>query len=158
MLVIESLLKVIWFEARESNIHKLDFDSKCLHEGLPKSIEEVQATIPAKFTEPFPKLRLFACSPALFIGKWCSIVITLRYCSYDRLMGWSSSFVSGSSPFANNISIGIPCTFATMHFPLFVSMRWIILMSWITLKFLVALNFWLWWSDWGFGAGYPINL
>ena len=52
ILVREFLLKVMWFDAPESMIHKLALDSKHLHDRLSKTVEEEQTTIPAKFIDP----------------------------------------------------------------------------------------------------------
>ena len=52
MFLREFLLKVIWFEAPESMIHKLALDSKHLQDGLSTTVEEEQNTVPAKFIDP----------------------------------------------------------------------------------------------------------
>lgn len=49
MFVRNFLLKVIWFDAPESMIHKSALDSKHLYEGLSKLIDEEKTTIPVKF-------------------------------------------------------------------------------------------------------------
>jgi len=46
------MIKVMWCVAPESSIHKSFFDLRQPHESLSKSIDELQAMIPAKFAAP----------------------------------------------------------------------------------------------------------
>ena len=64
MLVNEDLLKVIWFDAPESMIHRSALDLKHSHEGLPKSTEEQHITLPAKFIEPTSMFELVESAPS----------------------------------------------------------------------------------------------
>ena len=62
ILIRQFLLKVMWFDAPESMIHKLALDSKHLHEGLSKSVDEEQTTIPAKYIDPAATLETLLAS------------------------------------------------------------------------------------------------
>ena len=64
------ILKVMWFEAPESNIHESDLFLKQLHYSFPKSIEEMQTMIPAKsVVGPLARFGL-ALDPSFSFSLW----------------------------------------------------------------------------------------
>lgn len=79
-------LKVILFDVPESSIHKLVLDSKYLHKGSPKSMEEVQITVPAKFIGPALEFGLLYSSPACSIRIFCKRLIICPYYSFVMSM------------------------------------------------------------------------
>ena len=88
MFLREFLLKIIWFDAPESMIHKLALDSKHLQDELSTIVEEEQITVPVKFIDPVatPEALLApVSSPTFPFWKCCNRVMICPYCSFVKL-------------------------------------------------------------------------